>query len=242
MSGRVRRRRALLLLSLALACGGLSASQVRERARAVEARVGRPVPVMVAARDLPADRRLRRGDLALRQVPERFVPRDSLASGAELQGARTSVPVAAGGYLTAGTVEGAGRAGEGAGVRGGERAVGVAVAGGDGLSGASGPGARVDVLISTEARDGAGRTFLALEDVELLSLRPAGQEAAAGPSEGAAEGAAAAATALATLRVSARQAVYLTAAQNFAKEVRLLGRPAGDRRRLGRAAVEAAGL
>jgi pilus assembly protein CpaB len=34
---------------------------------------------------------------------------------------------------------------------------------------------------------------------------------------------------VATLRVTVRQAVYLTAAQNFAQEVRLLPRPAGDR-------------
>ena len=56
------------------------------------------------------------------------------------------------------------------------------------------------------------------------------------------EGAAAAATATATLRVTTRQAVYLTAAQNFAREVRLLPRPPGDRSRAGRAAVEAGGL
>ena len=39
-----------------------------------------------------------------------------------------------------------------------------------------------------------------------------------------------------------RQAVYLTAAQNFAREVRLLPRPPGDRSRAGRAAVSAGGL
>ena len=32
----------------------------------------------------------------------------------------------------------------------------------------------------------------------------------------------------ATLRVSLRQAIYLTAADNFAREIRLLARPAGD--------------
>ncbi len=55
-------------------------------------------------------------------------------------------------------------------------------------------------------------------------------------------GGAAQATALATLRVTLRQAVYLTAAQNFAREVRLLSRPAGDSRRSGRTAVEAGSL
>ena len=40
--------------------------------------------------------------------------------------------------------------------------------------------------------------------------------------------AASAATALATLRVTLRQAVYLTAADNFAREIRLLARAPGD--------------
>ena len=79
--------------------------------------------------------------------------------------------------------------------------------------------------------DGAGRTFVALEDVELLGLR-----AASGEEEMAA------ASALAMVRVSARQAVYLTAAAAFAQEIRLLVRPPGDRKRVGAAAVEAGGL
>ena len=129
-------------------------------------------------------------------------------------------------------------------LRRGERAVQVAVAGGDPLSQAGGPGARVDVLVSTEPRDGAGRTFLALEDVELLALGGADGAARLGRDEGPGEGTGAAATAstTATLRVTQRQAVYLTAAQNFAREVRLLPRPAGDARRAGRSAVSAAGL
>jgi pilus assembly protein CpaB len=89
------------------------------------------------------------------------------------------------------------------------------------------------VLVSTRRHDGAGRTFVALENVALLDLRPLGgggvpvDEAMDQP----------AATALATLRVTARQAVYLTAAETFAHEVRLLTRPPGDRRRTGPVAV-----
>ena len=60
------------------------------------------------------------------------------------------------------------------------------------------PGARVDVLVSTEPREGPGRSFLALEDVELLDLAAgARRRAAAEPRRGAA-----AATATATLRVT----------------------------------------
>jgi len=45
-------------------------------------------------------------------------------------------------------------------------------------------------------------------------------------------------TALATLRVSLGQAVYLTAADNFAREVRLLERPRGARSRAGAAVLQ----
>jgi hypothetical protein len=47
---------------------------------------------------------------------------------------------------------------------------------------------------------------------------------------------------IATLRVTARQAVYLTAAANFAHEIRLLARPQGDRGRIGAVAVGENGL
>jgi len=216
------RRRGLLLLCFALVCGGLAASQVRERERRAATTLGPLVPVVVAHRDLPADRRLRAGDLTIRRVPARFAPPDALGGAAELRGARTAVPVARHGYLTAGVL-GGGQASDGA-LRTGERALALAVAGGGALAGAE-PGARVDVLVTSGREDGAGRTFVALENVELLGLRGM-----------------AAASALATLRVSARQAVYLTAAAAFAQEIRLLVRPPGDRERVGAVAVDAGEL
>lgn len=248
MSASVRRRRAVFLLALALACGGLAASEVGGRVAEVESRTGRPEQVVVAARDVKPGARLDAADLAVREVPSRFVPPDAVRSPSEFSGARVEGGLARGAYVTAGALgaggRGTGRDGAGAALRKGERAVQVAVAGGDPLSQAGGPGSRVDVLVSTEPRDGSGRTFLALEDVELLALggspgagaRPADD----GPGEGT--GAAAAASTTATLRVTQRQAVYLTAAQNFAREVRLLPRPEGDGGRGGRSAVSAAGL
>jgi pilus assembly protein CpaB len=195
----------------------------------VEARVGPLVPVVVAARDLPAGSAVRPGVLTARRVPSRFVPPDALSGGTGLAGARTAVAVAAGSYLTAGHLQGRGGGGAGGDkpLGSGERALEVAVTGGGALTGAA-PGARVDVILSVEPHDGAGRTFVALEDVELLGLR-GGLDSAA--YEADAEGDASAATALATLRVTVRQAVYLTAAENFAREVRLLLRPPGDRSR-----------
>jgi pilus assembly protein CpaB len=239
---KARRRRGLLLLSVALACGGLAASQVAERERQVEERVGPLVPVLVAARDLPSGARVTGRALAVRRVPARFVPPGAIGSAAEVAGARTAVPLGAGSYLTAGQLESA--AGSGPGAAGsqlgpGERTVEVGVSG-SGTLGALAPGARVDVVVSTEPAGGggAGRTFVALADVQLLALR---HDPAGGAYSEAGDEASPAPTALATLRVTVRQAVYLTAADNFGREIRLLDRPPGDRTRAA-AAVSAGDL
>jgi pilus assembly protein CpaB len=99
------------------------------------------------------------------------------------------------------------------------------------VSGAAGlvVGSRVDVLVSTESGAGGGRTLMALAGAELLGLAPPSGAAAAGDAGAGAEPGGGGPTALATLRVTLRQAVYLTAADNFAREVRLLARPPGDR-------------
>ncbi|HYI38455.1 MAG TPA: Flp pilus assembly protein CpaB [Thermoleophilaceae bacterium] len=239
MSAAVRRRRAVFLLALALACGGLAASEVGGRVAEVESRTGRPVPVAVAARDVRPGARLKPADLAVRDVPSRFVPVDAARSATEAVGLEVRGGLERGAYVTAAALGGRSATARdgGATLRRGERAVQVAVAGGDPLSQAGGPGSRVDVLVSTEPRDGAGRTFLALEDVELLGLGGAPSGVASPREDGGAPP-----SATATLRVTQRQAVYLTAAQNFAREVRLLPRPPGDGGRGGRSAVSAAGL
>jgi pilus assembly protein CpaB len=235
-----RRRRAVLLLGLALACGGLAASQVRERERALDDRVGPLVPAVVATRELPPKARLSRkriGEaLSVRSVPAHFVPPDALTSPEEALGLRTATAVAAGGYLTANLLE-TGERTEGVGplLRPGERAVEVAVAGGESLAQHAGPGARVDVLVTSGRDSHGGRTFVALENVELLGVRPG--DAGAGGAPGGAG-----AAWVATLRVGLRQAVYLTAAHNFAREIRLLARSADDERPAGAFSVGAQGL
>lgn len=236
MTGAPRRRRAVVLLGLSLAAGGLAASEVARRTSALEERVGSPVDVVVAARELAAGRRLRAGDLRVERVPARFAPPDGLADPGAAVGATAAAAVVRGGFVTVGVLGGGGerRPGGPAAPRRGERALELAVAGGAALE-SSPPGSRVDVIVTTAARNGPGRTFAALEDVELLALRPA-SEGGAGAGGGE-NGAAAAASGRATLLVTARQAVYLTAAQSFAREIRLLPRPPGDRGRIGRAVV-----
>lgn len=220
-----RRRRGALLLSVALASGGLAASQVHERERSAAEELGPLVEVLIAGRELEAGARVRPDAVSFRRVPARFAPPDALRPGARVVGARVATSVPAGGYLAAALFEGAGDGSRGEGIRRGERAVTVEVAAGSGMAELV-TGGRVDVLVSTETGAGGGRTQMALAGAQLLRLSEAaggypGPDVAAEPSTGP--------TALATLRVTLRQAIYLTAADNFAHEIRLLPRPPGDR-------------
>jgi hypothetical protein len=74
------------------------------------------------------------------------------------------------------------------------------------------PGARVDVVAST-GEGLAGRTAVVVADAEVLAVGDAGPEGELG------------AAGEALLRMSSAQALRVTAALNFAREVRLLSRP-----------------
>jgi pilus assembly protein CpaB len=213
-----RRRRAALLLGLALLLGALAASDVARREAALRERLGPLVDDVVAGRPLEAGRRVRPRDLAVRRVPDRFAPAGGPAVPELLLGHRLAVSVPEGAQLTEHQLARA--AAPGPAVRRGERAAeDVACASAELVV----PGARVDVLVTKDRGDGGpGATELALEDVEVLAARrapPAG--------EGARPRVAA------TLRVTVHQAVYLAAAGAFAREIHLLARAPGDHRRAG---------
>ena len=214
-----RRRRAALLVGLALVLGALAASDVSRREAALRAQVGPAVDVLVARRPLPAGRRVAAGDLAVRRVPERFAPAGRAAVPELVLGRRLAVPVPAGAavgeYLTVTPSALAPAVGRG------QRAIEVVASGSAALVVA---GARVDVLVTRERGEGAGSTQLALEDVEVLAVRPVRDDA--GPKVAA------------TLRVTVRQAVFLAAAGAFAREIRLLPRAPGDHRLTGAATVD----
>ena len=236
MTARARRRRAALMLALAVAAGGIAASRVQGRAAEIEGQVGPLVPVLVAQGEIRAGKRVRAAMLAVRQVPRQFAPPDALGAPEQAVGQRVGAPVTAGGYVTAAAfaADRGDDASAAAPLARGQRAIEVAVAGGEALEGAP-PGTRVDVLVTTESRSGAGRTYLALQDVELLGVRPASGDESR-------DGAASRATTLASLRVTLRQAVFLTSAQSFSREVRLLARAPGDRRTAPALTVGANGL
>jgi pilus assembly protein CpaB len=217
-----RRRRAALLLGLALVLGALAASDVARREAAIRDQLGPLVDVVVAQRPLAAGRRVAAADLAVRRVPERFAPSGGPPLPELLLGQELAVPVPAGGQVTEHQLARASPA-PGPGVRRGERAVEVVASASHELVTA---GARVDVLVTQErGAGGPGTTALALEDVEVLAARPAPARDAGGRQVEA------------TLRVTVRQAIYLAAAGAFAHEIRLLSRPPGDRRRTGPAAL-----
>jgi pilus assembly protein CpaB len=216
-----RRRRAALLLGLALVLGALAASDVARRESALRAELAPLVDVLVARRPLEPGQEVVAGDLARRSIPARFAPAGAVGVPPEmLIGRRLAVPVPAGGPVGPLLLEPAAPP-PGAGVGRGERAAEVVAAAAPGTVVA---GARVDVLVTRDRGAGAGATELALQDVEVLAVRPA--PAGDGDRGGSRSVAA-------TLRVSVRQAVSLAAAGSFAREIRLLARASGDRSRLG---------
>jgi len=215
-----RRRRAVLLLGLALVLGALAASDVARRESALGAQIGAPVDVLVARHALLPGRRLTAGDLALRHVPQRYAPAGAAPVAELVLGRRLAVAVPAGAAIGEHLLE---APADGQVVRRGERAAEVIATGSPRLVTA---GANVDVLVTRErGSGGAGATTLALEDVEVLAARAAPGRDDQGPRVAA------------TLRVTVRQAVYLAAAGAFAREIRLLPRALGDHRRTGPAAV-----
>lgn len=207
-----RRRRATLLLGLALVLGALAATDIGRREAALRAQIGPAVDVLVARTALAAGRRLEAGDIAVRRVPERFA--SAVAVPDLLVGQRLAVDVPAGAPLDQHLLE---RATVAAGpvLRRGERAAEVVARASPELVVA---GVRVDVVVTGERR-----TELALEDVEVLAARPVRE--GEGPRVAA------------TLRVTVPQAVYLAAASAYATEIRLLVRAPGDRRATGRTLV-----
>lgn len=218
-----RRRRALLLLGLAVLLGSLAASSVRRREAALERALGPGTPVLVTRLPVAAGDPLAVARPLLRSLPRRFAPPDAVASALALDGAVAAVDLPAGSYVTAATLRMPGSAGAAA-VRDGRVAEVVAHADPDAVV----PGVHVDVLVTREpTATRPGTTVLALEDVEVLAAAPlaspAGEEADGGRVR-------------ASLHVSVRDAVYLASAQSFARAVRLLVRAPGDRAR-GRAGL-----
>ena len=233
------RRRTAAMLGASAVCAGLAVSAVDRYAGEIESHVGPLVPVVVAARDIPRGGvitpAVASASLVERQVPKRFAPPGALSAPGTAVGFQAASGITAGDYVGASQLRPV-RRGRGARARwtGTARLVEVAVAGTQTMSPVLRPGATVDVLITTDRGRAAPRTFLALQRMPVVGFE-SGATGSLGSDGRAAEG-------RVTLRATLRQAVLLTAADNFAREVRVVPRAAGDNRRLGPVSIAAAGL
>jgi len=210
-----RRRRAIAFLCLALLAAAAAAALADGYGSSLARGYGPLRSVVVVAARLRAGARLGpedRAALAVRRVPERFVPPDALVSPAEALGLVPLAPSPAGSYLLASQLA-ASTPGERRRppLAGDRRPVEIEVGGAGALLAAAPKpgGARVDVVVTGEpAGPGPGRTYVAAAAVPLLALR-AGAEAGTG-------------LAAATLGLTRRQALRLIAAESFARKITLL--------------------
>lgn len=212
-----------MLGGLALVLGGLAAFNVAGREAELERRVGGLVDVVVAHAPIRPGQRIAARALAVRRVPARFAPDGAIDDARQLVGQRARVAIPAGTDLTAAMVGEEDAPPAGPPIGRGERVAEVVALASPQLVAA---GSRVDVLVSPEPDTaGVGAAVVALEDVEVLAATAVGAEGAAADERGLGERVAA------SLRVTLRQAVYLAAVQDFARELRLLPRAIGDRTR-----------
>src|SRR4051794_31327407 len=163
MSASARRRRGVLLLLIAALAGSMAASRIRREERAIQSQVGPLVSVVVARAPIAAHSRIGPQQVAERlavvRVPARFLPPGAIRDPLRVVGATPAVDIPRGGYLTRASLAAA--RDPRTLLRAGERAIDVEVSGGARLAALGGPGARVDVVVTTEPRNGAPRAFVA---------------------------------------------------------------------------------
>jgi Flp pilus assembly protein CpaB len=221
-----RRARAIAFAALALACAGMAAAVASGYRGGIEAQLGVLRPVVIARSEVPQREPLTAQDaselLELRRVPARFAPPDGLTDPRQGIGREPLAPIPAGAYVTATLLrvpaprDGSSPAHP---VAGNLEPVDLTVIGAEALTAAGDPtGQRVDVVVTTEPQPGGspGRTYVAATGVRLLALHEPG----AGQTDeiGAAPNAW-----VATLAVTRSQALRLIQANNYARELRLIG-------------------
>lgn len=222
-----RRARAIGFACAAILCAILAAAIASGYSGRVAGQFGSLRAVVVASGDLPAHRPIRTADahrlLAVRRVPERFVPPDALSASQAAIGLAPAARIPAGSYLLSGQLRAPGSraaARDEPAVGAGRQPVEIAVAGAEALAagGHDPTGMRVDVVVTSEPGPGGGegRTYVAAAGVRLLALA----EGAA--SDSASDPLATAGQWTATVALTRPQALRLIQAESFARAVRLI--------------------
>jgi Flp pilus assembly protein CpaB len=211
-----RRGRALAFGLLAAVCGIASAGIASSYRDRVDEQLGAVQAVITVTRPLSSGTKLRsrmlRKATEMREVPVRFLPPDVLSRPTEATGRRLAIAVPAGSYLLGSQF----RVPDGdSAPRLGDRLhpIEVNVSGAGSLA-AGGAGSRVDVVVAGEpVTGGRARVTVAARGVRLLAIAPAepADDTAAGTSGWSA-----------TLALTRAQALDLIAAENFAREIRLI--------------------
>jgi Flp pilus assembly protein CpaB len=222
-----RRARAIGFAAAALACAALAAAVAGGYRTDLEGQLGPLRRVVVARDELLPTRPLRPADasrlLEVRRIPERFAPPGALTAPQQAVGRAPTARIPAGSYVLASQL----RAGARHRHRGrprldaGREPVEISVTEAEALAAGAGDpeGSRVDVIVTTEPGPGGGhgRTYVAAEGVELLTLGESGYPGAGDGLPGSGPGAW-----TATLALTRPQALRLIQAENFARQVRLI--------------------
>jgi Flp pilus assembly protein CpaB len=206
----------MVWIALALVLAAVAAAATMRSS----ARPGPTSAVLVASGAIPAgtllDAARAQQLLALATVPADLPLAGLLRDARQVLGRRTAAPVAPGEPLTEAALGGARGLGQ-VPLGPGERAFAIPLDGPAGSAAGVVPGGRVDVIASG-GEGAAGRTVVVASGSEVLALN-VDDQAAEAPGSGLSV----------TLRVSLRTALRLSAALDFAREVRVLVRPPGER-------------
>jgi len=201
-------RRSAVLIGCSLVLGGLAAADVARQERALRERLGRPVAVVVATREIKAGTRIDRRWLAVRSVPERYAPASRYSDPVVVSGLTASRAIEAGADLQPSLLDQ--QSGPAGMLRAGESVAQLSALGAANLVPV---GSRVDVIATEDS--GGGRARTVLRGAEVLSVRTLSAEEDGG-----------APRVEVALRVRLTQVEELARVQDYARSLRVVPRPA----------------
>ena len=170
-------RRGLLLSSAAIATGILATylgdQHLQKRATEIEEELKADYAtreVVVANRDLAAGERLTAASVALRDVPETYLPDTAIdaSSWPQMDGGVITHPIGAGEPIITSQIRRSARSRLAEQITPGDRAITIPVSGTSAVSGLLEPGDRVDLMLTINEQEGR-RTLPLLADVPIIA-------------------------------------------------------------------------